>query len=334
MPSGTAEQFTPKPQPTPGGRHPNHSIEDALSVFLSMRARLFGVAYRISGSAADAEDVVQNVWLRWQMSDRTEVRNAPAFLTTTTTRLAINLAESARAQRETYVGPWLPEPVDTSLDPCLGAERDDALELAVLVLLEKLSPTERAAYVLREAFNYPYSEIAEILRLTEANVRQLVFRARQHLASERRAPVSKDEQKRLLAAFVAAAQEGDVAALERLFAPDVVSYADGGGIINAARIPVPGRGRVAKYIGGVGPRFWAGVTLEWIEVNTQMSLAIVRDGEVVALTTISASAGGIDQVMWIMRPSKLAALSRSLQASRASSARPRRGRRGRRRRFT
>lgn len=296
---------------------PRGSIDDALSIFLEMRPRLFGIAYRILGSAADADDVVQDVWLKWQVTDRSAVRNPPAFLTTATTRLAINLAQSARAQREKYAGPWLPEPVDTSLDAFLGAERDDALELAVLVLLEKLSPTERAAYVLREAFNYPYPEIADILKLTEANVRQHVSRARQHLSSERRAPVSKEEQRRLITAFVAAAQEGNVAALEGLFAPDVVSYADGGGIVTAAAIPVTGCNRVAKYISGVYPRWWVGVTLEWIEVNTRMSLAIVREGEVVALMTISASAPGIDQIMWILRPSKLAALSRSVRAKRA-----------------
>jgi DNA-binding CsgD family transcriptional regulator len=165
----------------------------------------------------------------------------------------------------------------------------------------------------------PYPEIADILKLTEANVRQHVSRARQHLSSERRAPVAKEEQRRLLTAFVAAAQEGNVAALEGLFAPDVVSYADGGGIVTAAAIPVTGCNRVAKYIAGVYPRWWVGVTLEWIEINTQMSLAIVREGEVVALMTISASAAGIDQIMWILRPSKLAALSRSLRARRASS---------------
>jgi RNA polymerase sigma factor (sigma-70 family) len=292
------------------------SIDEALASFLNARARLFGIVYRILGSAADAEDVVQDVWLKWQAHDRGAVRNAPAFLTTMATRLAINVAQSAHAQRETYSGPWLPEPVDTSLDTFLGAERDESLELAVLVLLEKLSPTERAAYVLREAFNYPYSEIADILKLTEANVRQHVSRAGQHLTSERRAPVVKEEQRRLLTAFVAAAQEGNVAVLESLFAPDVTSCADGGGIVTAAAIPVTGCSRVAKYIAGVYPRWWVGVTLEWIEVNTQPSLAIVREGEVVALMTLSASAAGIYQIMWILRPSKLAVLSRSLRARR------------------
>ena len=131
--------------------------------------------------------------------------------------------QSAHARRETYVGPWLPEPVDASADPGSGAEKREALELAVLTLLEKLSPTERAAYILREAFDYPYREIADILRLEEANTRQLVTRARQHVADGRRAPVSSAEQRRLLNAFISAAERGDVAGLEDLFASDVVS---------------------------------------------------------------------------------------------------------------
>jgi RNA polymerase sigma-70 factor (ECF subfamily) len=133
--------------------------DDALSAFAEVRPRLFGIAYRMLGSAAEAEDIVQDVWLRWQSANRSVVENPRAFLTTTTTRLCINVAQSAQARRETYVGTWLPEPVDTSMDPGLGAERDEALKLAVLVLLEKLSPTERAAYILREAFDYSYSQI-------------------------------------------------------------------------------------------------------------------------------------------------------------------------------
>jgi RNA polymerase sigma factor (sigma-70 family) len=191
-----------------------------------MRPRLFGIAYRMLGSAAEAEDIVQDVWLRWQATDRSVVSDPPAFLATTATRLAINFAQSARSRHETYVGPWLPEPVDTSTDPQLGAERGEALEFAVLLLLEKLSPTERAAYVLREAFDYPYRQIAEILQLEEANTRQLVTRARQHITDGRRTPVSSTEQRRLLETFIAAAQKGDLAALEGLFASDVVSYSD------------------------------------------------------------------------------------------------------------
>ena len=133
----------------------NAEQDDGLSAFLSVRRRLFGIAYRMLGSTTEAEDLVQDVWMRWQTTDRTAVRDAAAFLVTTTTRLAINVLQSARARRETYIGPWLPEPVDTSSDPGLGAERNEALQYAVMVLLEKLTAKERAAYILREAFDYP-----------------------------------------------------------------------------------------------------------------------------------------------------------------------------------
>lgn len=138
--------------------------DDGVSVFESVRPRLFGIAYRMLGSAAEAEDIVQDAWLRWQGTDRSAVVDPPAFLATATTRLAITFAESARSRRETYIGPWLPEPVDTSGDPRLGAERAEAVEFAVLLLLEKLSATERAAYVLREAFDYSYDQIAHTIR--------------------------------------------------------------------------------------------------------------------------------------------------------------------------
>ena len=192
-------------------------VDDGLSAFLCVRPRLFGIAYRMLSSAAEAEDIVQDVWVRWQTTDRRPIRNPTAFLVTATTRLAINVMQSARARRETCVGPWLPEPVDTTADPGLGAERGEALNFAVLLLLEKLSPTERAAYVLREAFTYPYREIAEILRVEDANARQLVTRARERVSSGRRTPVSPVEQRRLLNAFVAAARAGDLAGLENLF---------------------------------------------------------------------------------------------------------------------
>jgi RNA polymerase sigma-70 factor, ECF subfamily len=196
------------------GESKTSTCDDGLAAFLSLRPRLFGIAYRMLGNAAEAEDVVQDVWLRWQTADRSVVRDAAAFLATTATRLAINVMQSARARRETCVGPWQPEPVDTSADPGLGAERGEGLEAGILLLLEKLSPTERAAYILREAFDYPYRDIANVLRLEEANVRQVVTRARQHVANARRMPASSTEQRRLLDAFIAAAQNGDVAGLE------------------------------------------------------------------------------------------------------------------------
>lgn len=214
-------------------------LDEALSAFVSVRPRLFGIAYRILASGAEAEDIVQDVWLRWQTTDRSVILDAPAFLATMTTRLAINLAQSARSRHETYIGTWLPEPVDTSDDPHLGAERGEALEFAVLLLLEKLSPTERAAYVLREAFDYSYQGIADVLKLTEANIRQLVSRARKHISNGRRANVSAAEQRRFLVAFIDAAQKGDTAALEEFFAADIF-YSDGGGscVRRRCRFPV------------------------------------------------------------------------------------------------
>ncbi|MGV9307067.1 RNA polymerase sigma-70 factor [Nonomuraea sp. NPDC003727] len=284
-------------------------LEQAAAVFDSVRPRLFGIAYRMLSSVTEAEDLVQDVWLRWQSYDRATVGHPAAFLATTTTRLAINAARSARVRRETYLGPWLPEPVDTGADPHLGAERGEALELAVLLLLERLSPTERAAYVLREAFDYPYRQIAEIVQLNEAAVRQLVSRARKRVVVERRTPVTTGEQRRLLKAFVAAARSGDLTALEELFAADVTSYSDGGGAVRASRFPVVGASRVAKYVRAFAGHFWTGVDVAWASTNGQTSALLSRDGQVFAVLTVTASAQGIEQVLWMMNPTKITAVS-------------------------
>lgn len=284
-------------------------LDHASAVFAEVRPRLFGIAYRMLGSAAEAEDLVQDVWLRWQTYDRAAVADPAAFLATTATRLAINVLKSARVRRETYVGPWLPEPVDTGADPHLGAERGEALNLAVLMLLERLSPTERAAYVLREAFDYPYPQIAAIVQVGEAAARQLVSRARKHLRSGRRAPVTGAEQRRLLTAFVAAARAGDLAALEELLAADAVSYSDGGGAARASRFPVVGAVRVAKYVRAFASRFWEGVDVEWATVNGQAAALLRRDGEVFTVLTVDASDRGIGRIMWMMNPAKIAAVS-------------------------
>lgn len=199
--------------------------DDALSVFLDVRRHLFGIAYRIVGCSVEAEDIVQEVWLRWQTANRGAVRNPPAFLTTTTIRICINFYQSARSRRETYVGEWLSEPVDISADPALSAERRETLKSAVLILLEKLRPRERAAFILREAFDYSYHKIADILRMKEPNVRQLLARARKRIASDRRATVRPTEGRRLLKAFVEAAQDGRLAKLEGTLVSDTLSYA-------------------------------------------------------------------------------------------------------------
>ncbi len=213
--------------------------EGGLSHFVRARPRLFGIAYRILRSATEAEDVVQDVWLRWQTADRSVVRNPQAFLATTATRLAINVSDSARSRRETCVG--LPEPICMADDPGLGAERSQALELAVLLLLEKLTPRERAAYVLREAFDYSYEDIAGILRIRPENARQIAARARKHLAAGHCTPVRAAEQRRLLSAFVGAARKGDLQALERLFAGGVVLASDGDGLVRSRRLVRTGR---------------------------------------------------------------------------------------------
>jgi RNA polymerase sigma-70 factor (TIGR02957 family) len=284
-------------------------LAHAVALFSEVRPRLFGIAYRMLGSAAEAEDLVQEVWLRWQAADRGAVLNPGAYLATAITRLAINASQSARARRETYIGPWLPEPVDTSADPYLGAERDEALNFAVLLMLEKLSPHERAAYILREAFDYPYDEIAGILQSSEPAVRQLVSRARKHLRAERRTPASGPQHRRLLEAFVVAARTGDLAALETLLAKDVVSYSDGGGIRGASRIPVFGALRVAKYHRAFADRFWDGLEVDWATANGQSAAVLRRDGAVCAVLAIDVADERIDQVLWILNPAKIASFA-------------------------
>jgi RNA polymerase sigma-70 factor (ECF subfamily) len=200
--------------------------EADVTSFQSVRPRLFGIAYRVLGSANDADDVVQDAWIRWQDTDRRKVRDAAAFLAATTRRLAINVTQSARARRELHVVPSLPEPADAEADPALEIEQREALERAVQMLLENLSPAERAAYVLREGFDYPYRQISEVLGVSEANARQIAVRARRHLSGDVRRPVAAPEQRALLDAIVEAAETGDLAQLELLLTADLIG---GGG---------------------------------------------------------------------------------------------------------
>lgn len=284
-------------------------LREAVAVFTAVRPRLFGIAYRMLGSASEAEDIVQEAWIRWQGTDRSVVENPPAFLATTTTRLAINVLQSARSRRETYIGPWLPEPVDTSNDPTLGAERTEALSVAVLVMLERLNPTERAAYVLREAFAYSYAQICEIVEVSEVAARQLVSRARKRLEGRSRREVPAEEQRRLLSAFLTAAQSGELDELERLFAEDIVSYSDGGGVVRASKFPVRGRKTVAKFVRAFHTHFWNGVDVDEATTNGQPSVLLSRDGTVFAVLSLVASTDGIDQLLWMMNPHKLAAVA-------------------------
>ncbi len=284
-------------------------LDRAAAAFTTVRPRLFGIAYRMLSSAAEAEDLVQDVWLRWQSYDRASVVNPAAFLATTTTRLAINALQSARTRRETYIGPWLPEPVDTAADPYLGAERGEALEFAALLLMEKLTGNERAAYVLREAFDYPYAQIADILQSTEPAVRQLVSRARKHMTGTRRTPAGADAQRELLTSFVTAARTGDMTALERLFAADVTSLSDGNGATGVSRRPVVGVQRVTRYITAISTWFWDGMQVQWVSANGQTSAVLRRDGNLFGVLTVTASADGIDHLLWMVNPDKITAVT-------------------------
>ena len=197
------------------------TLEDAAMTFLAFRDRLFGIAFRILNDSAAAEDIVQDAWVRWQTCDRSVVVEPLAFLTTTTKRLCLNTLQSARARHETHTGEWMPDPADHDADPLLCIEQREALEFAALTLLERLSPPERAAYVLREAFDYSYPEIATIMDATQANARQLVSRARKRLAAEGRDVPSGAEHKRLVVALTAATRSGDLSTLESVFAEDL-----------------------------------------------------------------------------------------------------------------
>jgi RNA polymerase sigma-70 factor (ECF subfamily) len=198
------------------------NFDDGLSAFLDVRRKLLTIASRMLRSAARAEDIVQDVWLRWQTTNRSVVLDPPSFLMTITTRMCINLIRSASFRRETYAGHWLADPVDTGDDPFWGVARKEGLKIAVLILLEKLRPAERAAYILREAFNYSSRQIADVLHMKETNVRQLLSRARRRMAEGRRARASIEERRRLLTAFIDAAQNGSLTKLEDFLASDVI----------------------------------------------------------------------------------------------------------------
>ncbi|MGI5290059.1 sigma factor [Nonomuraea polychroma] len=203
-------------------------MDAAASVFVNAQPRLFAIALRVLEDVGEAEDVVQEAWLRWERTDRSVVISPPAFLALTTTRLAINVAQSARRRRETSAGPWLPDMADHSVSPETAAERHVAVDVAIRLMLEKLTPAERATYLLRKAFDYPYRRISEILHLGADHTRQLVRRAHEHLAAERRQPVNTTAHRRLVRTFLAAAETGDLAELEELLAADVSARSDDG----------------------------------------------------------------------------------------------------------
>jgi RNA polymerase sigma-70 factor (TIGR02957 family) len=297
---------------------------DAAAEFQAERGRLFGLAYRLLGSAADAEDVVQDAFVRWHGADRASIAAPSAWLAKVVTNLCLNRLSSAAARRERYVGPWLPEPVltgDGTLGPMERAQQRESVSLGLLVLLERLTPAERAVFVLREAFGYGHRDIAGILDLSEANCRQLHRRARQRVAgaSPRFRP-GRRQWRDLVERFLAAARDGDVRALEQALAADVVAWADGGGQVTAARRPVAGRRRVARYLAGAFGRFASGLDLTLTEVNGEPAVLGWAGETLLGLTVLEISGGRITALRTIANPDKLRYAQR--QAARLSHSGP------------
>jgi RNA polymerase sigma-70 factor, ECF subfamily len=220
------------------------------NAFAACRPRLLGIAYGLLGELTEAEDVVHDAWLRWQEADRDAIRNAEAFLVTVATRLALDRLRSARARREVYVGPWLPEPLVTDPEtPETRVIEAERLSLALLAALERLNPVERAVLVLRDVFDLDYEDIADVVEKTPSNVRQIAARAREHVGdASRRREVSEEEQQRLALAFLAAANSGDMEGLRELLAADAIMYTDGGGVVTAARKPIYGAEKIARFL--------------------------------------------------------------------------------------
>lgn len=221
--------------------------------FAACRPRLLGIAYGLLGELTEAEDAVQDAWLRWNEADTDALRNPEAFLVTVTTRLALDRLRSARARREVYIGPWLPEPLVTDYEtPETKAIEAEHLSLALLGALERLNPVERAVLVLRDVFDFEYAEIADILEKTPANIRQIARRARDHAGDAGRSrAISKEERERLAEAFLLASIAGDVEKIRDLLAADAVMYSDGGGVVTAARKPIYGAEKIARFMVGV-----------------------------------------------------------------------------------
>ncbi|MBY8342150.1 RNA polymerase sigma-70 factor [Streptomyces spinosirectus] len=285
--------------------------------FETHRPRLFGLAYRMLGSADEAEDAVQDAYLRFSGADRTGIEHPAAWLAKVVTNLCLTRLTSARARRESYVGVWLPEPVVTSggtLGPLESAEQREAVSLAMLVLLERLGPTERAVYVLREAFGYGHREIAEALDLTEANSRQLHRRAVQRVSEERaRFEPAPEQQEELVTSFITAARDGDLASLEKLLTADVTFSSDGGGKVRAALRAVEGPDKVARLVVGIVQRYLSGLSLTTLEVNGAQGVA-VWDGDLLfGLVAFEMRDGLTSHVRTVLNPDKLVFAQRQLR---------------------
>jgi len=287
-----------------------------VEVFEAARGRLEAIAYRLLGSASDAEDAVQDTFLRWQSADREYVETPEAWLTKVLTNLCLNRLTSARARRETYVGQWLPEPVlagDRMLGPSDTVEQRESVSIAMLTLMERLSAKERVVYVLREAFGYSHAEIAEVLDVTESNCQQILRRAKQHLAADRRrVEVDTAAARKIVEEFLAAALSGRTDALVRMLAGDAISVGDGGGVLFSLPRPITGAVRVARFLRGLfkpSAAKWSLIggkpELFSTVANGVPALVLMVEDRLVGVVSLEVTADGITAVHAQVNPAKL-----------------------------
>ncbi|MFD3563729.1 RNA polymerase sigma-70 factor [Streptomyces sp. NPDC058686] len=287
--------------------------DTATEAFVAHRNLLFTVAYEMLGSAADAEDVLQETWLRWVAVDLETVRDQRAYLVRITTRQALNRLRTLRRRKESYVGPWLPEPLLTAPDVAEDVELADSVSMAMLLVLETLAPTERAVFVLREVFDLGYDEIAEAVDKSQAAVRQIAHRARAHVAARRpREVISPAETRGALAAFQQAIETGDLQSLLDMIAPDVVLLTDGGGVVRAALAPVVGADEVAQVLG----RIDAAMSVRPAQVNGYPALVLRQGDDIDTVMVLRIDNGLITGLYAVRNPEKLSRLGRETAVSR------------------
>ncbi|MDX3452108.1 RNA polymerase sigma-70 factor [Streptomyces sp. ME02-8801-2C] len=284
---------------------------DEQDPYIEHRRLLFATAYRMLGSVTDAEDVLQDTWLSWSTTDHDAIRHPKAYLVRTVTNISLNRLTSARATRETYVGPWLPEPLLTSPDIAADAELADSVSTAMLVVLETLSPVERAVFLLREVFGYSHAEIAETLERPEPTVRQIAHRAREHVQARRpRFDADQARRRQVTAQFMKACAGGDLNAVMELLAPEVTAWSDGGGKVTAARRPLHGTDHVARWlVGFLAKPELAALTMEPAVINGELGVLATLGGHTVGALSFDLVDGRIQNLRFQVNPEKLSGLT-------------------------
>ncbi|GGL00914.1 RNA polymerase sigma-70 factor [Nocardia jinanensis] len=284
----------------------DHTTDPATEAFLAQRNLLFTVAYEMLGSAADAEDVLQETWLRWMKVDHDQISDQRAYLVRITTRQALNRLRTMKRRRESYIGPWLPEPMLTTPDAAENVELAESMSMALMLILETLSPTERAVFVLREVFEFDYDEIAAAVDKSPAAVRQIAHRARRHVDARRpREVVSASRARAALESLRLALETGNPQALLDVLAPQVVLISDGGGVKRAALRPVVGAEMVVRYLLGGIAKTDAAITTEATMVNGSPALAFRVDGDIDGIMAAQVETGRITGLYFIRNPQKL-----------------------------